>query len=883
MKLHRLALTNYRGITHREIEFPDRGVVVVSGANEIGKSSMIEALDLLLAAKDRSGKKEVKQVKPTHADVGAEITAEISTGPYRFVYRKRFHKRAETQLTVLAPRREQLTGDEAHERVLAMLDETVDMDLWQAQRVLQAASVDEVDLSGSDALSRALDVAAGEAVQLSGAGYSGTGSGATDALLIDRIEAEYLRYFTPTGRPTGEWAAASSRLRAADEEVARCAAAVAEVDDAVRRHTLLTEDIARLAGECAEAAKRLTAARDAAEAVAALTQQLKQAEVVAAAADATHAASVAALTERRRLRADIDERSAAITQLESQAAEAAEELATAAEVQEAAEDAAEGARAAVEASQARVDAARDAVEQLSVREEADRLAARLAKIDTAQRDLERTDRELAGITLTDEGMRVIEAAAAAVERAAGQVELASAHVEIAAIGDVEFRVDGEPVTLDAGASWSSGVSAPTEIELPGVLTARVVPGTPASDMQAKLEAAQEVLGTALAKAGVEDVNAARVVDQRRRELVTARAKTHATFEALTGDDAADELRTRLAALQARIPGEAGLWDAADPHAARNELNAAVAAHKQAMADCETHRKVAEAAAKRLGERSTRANVLQEKLTAAQTELSVARERLTLQRESVSDDGLAVKAEADGEEARRATGLVAELGAELAGTAPETVAATLDNAIRRADSLQDRHDEAAEALREVTTQLKVYGTEGRKGRLDVAETERERAEAEYLRVHRRARAAQLLRSVMTRHRDATRRRYVDPFRSQVERLGRIVFGESFEVEIDSDLRICSRTLSGRTVPYESLSGGAKEQMGIVARLASAALVAKEDSVPVIIDDALGFTDPDRLTRMGAVFNAVGGDGQVIVLTCSPERYASVGGHHIELTA
>ncbi len=164
MKLHRLVLTNYRGITHREIEFPDRGVVVVSGANEIGKSSMIEALDLLLDSKDRSTKKEVKQVKPTHADVGAEITAEISTGPYRFVYRKRFHKRCETQLTVLAPRREQLTGDEAHERVLAMLDETVDMELWQAQRVLQAASTAAVDLSGCDALSRALDVAAGEAV-----------------------------------------------------------------------------------------------------------------------------------------------------------------------------------------------------------------------------------------------------------------------------------------------------------------------------------------------------------------------------------------------------------------------------------------------------------------------------------------------------------------------------------------------------------------------------------------------------------------------------------------------------------------------------------------------------------------------------------------------
>ncbi len=398
MKLHRLVLTNYRGITHREVEFPDHGVVVVSGANEIGKSSMIEALDLLLNSKDRSNKKDVKQVKPTHADVGAEIAAEISTGPYRFIYHKRFHKRCETQLTVLAPRREQLTGDEAHDRVLALLDETVDMDLWQAQRVLQSTSTAAVDLSGCDALSRALDVAAGEAAALSGA----------EPLLIDRIDAEYLRYYTPTGRPTGEWAAAVKRLRDADDEVARCAAAVAEVDDAVRRHAGLTDNLSRLAEERADAAKRLTGARVAAEAVAALTQQLKQAELVAAAVDAAHSASVAALTERRRLRADIDERTAAIAGLEVAAAQALDELTTATEVQEAAEVAAGEARAGVETGQARVDAARRAVEQLSDRDEANRLETRLAKLDEARRELGRVDRELAGIVLTDDIMRAIE-------------------------------------------------------------------------------------------------------------------------------------------------------------------------------------------------------------------------------------------------------------------------------------------------------------------------------------------------------------------------------------------------------------------------------------------------------------------------------------------
>ena len=138
--------------------------------------------------------------------------------------------------------------------------------------------------------------------------------------------------------------------------------------------------------------------------------------------------------------------------------------------------------------------------------------------------------------------------------------------------------------------------------------------------------------------------------------------------------------------------------------------------------------------------------------------------------------------------------------------------------------------------------------------------------------------------MIRHRDNTRQRYVEPYRIELERLGRTVFGPTFEVDVDTELTICARTLNGRTVPFESLSGGAKEQLGILARLAGAALVAKEDTVPVVIDDALGFSDPDRLVKMGAVFNAVGHRGQVIVLTCQPSRYEGIAGAEvIELTA
>jgi hypothetical protein len=871
MKLHRLVLTNYRGIAHREIEFPDRGVVVVCGANEVGKTSMIEALDLLLESRDRSTKKEVKQVKPTHTDVGSEVSAEISSGPYRFVYRKRFHKKCETELTVLAPRREQLTGDEAHERVRAMLAETVDNDLWHAQRVLQAASIAPVDLSGCDALSRALDVAAGDDAALSG----------TEPLLIERIDAEYARYFTATGRPTGEWAAAISRLAHAEAAVAECAAAVAEVDDRVLRHAVLTEQVAELSQLRLAAAPRLAVARAAADKIAELTRQAREAKLVADAAAATNVASAAAHGGRLRLVTEIETRAATIAAAESEAREAVDAQSATRADAEAADAAVEEAAGVLTTAQRRVEAARRSVEQLADREEADRLTARLARIDATQRDRERICAELSAIALTDELLQRIENAAAAVDRTSDQLALTSVAVELTAAADIELAIGGQRVSLPAGQSWSTTVTGATEVEVVGVATARVTPGATALDVQAKHVAAQDELAAALADGGVADLAAARSAEQRRRELQSGRDQLSATLAGLCGDEEIDQMRSRLAQLRV---GQGSDLLAADIVAARAELDAAETARATAEAECETRRQTATAAGSRLTETSTRATVLLNTAATQRVELDKATEQLVQERTSVSDEDLAAAADAGLRAAQTAQRRAAELADELAAAAPHVVAAELADAAEAAESLRDRYEDGARALREISIELSVFGSEGRQGKLDAAETEREHAAGQHARVGRRARAAELLRIVMTRHRDTTRQRYVEPYRTELQRLGRPVFGPTFEVDVDSDLCIRSRTMDGITVPYESLSGGAKEQLGILARLAGASLVAKEDTVPVVVDDALGFTDPDRLAKMGEVFDTVGAHGQVIVLTCSPDRYDGVkGAHRIDLTA
>jgi hypothetical protein len=872
MKLHRLVLKNYRGIEHREINFPDHGVVVISGANEIGKSSMVEALDLLLESKDRSTKKEVKQVKPTHADVGSEVTAEISAGPYRFVYHKRFHKKCETQLTVLEPRREQHSGDEAHDRVQAMLAETVDTELWRAQRVLQAASTDAVNLSGCDALTRALDVAAGDAAALSG----------TEPLLIDRIDTEYARYFTPTGRPTGEWTAAIKALEAANAEVEQCAAAVAEVDDRVQRHATLTVELVELAQRQQEASARQTAAQAAADAIAQLAEHVREAELIAAAATATSGASTALLAERERLRAETDSRTAAVAALEAEAGEAAEAHAMARDVAVEADVVVEQAAQAFADAQQRVETARRVVDELARRDETQRLSARLTKIDAALRDRDDIAHELTTIAVTDHLLAQIEKAAAAVERAEGQLALVSATVEFVSATDIELVVGDQRVSLPAGESWSSVANATTEVEVPGILTARVTPGMSALEIQTQYTAAQQDLAAALAAAQVADLAAARSTDQRRRELQSARDQLTATLAGSCGDDDVEQLRSRLVELRS-LPAFSGDITI-DASTARAELDEAEAARVAAVADCEIHRRVAALAMSKLTEVSTQATRLQDKLVTQRAELAVAADRLTQQRATVADDKLAATANADALAAQTAAGRVAELAAQLAAAAPDAVATELTDAVETAAVLRERHEEIARTLHEIAAQLTVFGTEGRKGKLDAAEILREHTRNEHDRIGRRARAVQLLRDVMVRHRDTTRLRYVEPYRAELRRLGRPVFGPSFEVDVDSDLCILNRTLDGCTVPYESLSGGAKEQLGILARLAGAALVAKEDAVPILIDDALGFTDPERLVKMATVFDTLGERGQVIVLTCTPGRYDGIkDAQRIELCA
>jgi uncharacterized protein YhaN len=195
-------------------------------------------------------------------------------------------------------------------------------------------------------------------------------------------------------------------------------------------------------------------------------------------------------------------------------------------------------------------------------------------------------------------------------------------------------------------------------------------------------------------------------------------------------------------------------------------------------------------------------------------------------------------------------------------------------------MQQNLRKAQDERLQLVAQLRERGEAGLAERMDVAITARDAAVAALDTYQRRAAARRVLFERLRAARDRVRTAYVEPLTERVEALGRLVFGPSFEVEIDEELNVVSRTLDGKTIPLASLSAGAREQLAVIVRLSCGLIVAPDGGVPLILDDVLGYSDPDRLEAMGAVLAEAGRSAQVIVFTCYPDRYRQVGGAMVQ---
>lgn len=868
MRLHRLRVANFRGVAAREVEFADTGVTVIEGDNEAGKSSMMEAFDLLLTAQASSKARNVRAVQPAGRDVGTEVWADISCGSWRFEYFKRFNRQPETTLTITQPVREQLTGREAHERVDQILAEALDKTLFGALRLLQSADPRLGDLANSSALSQALDRAAGQS-------ESDGGETPQTQELVAAVAAEYKKYFTlAQGRPTGELAAAADAADRAAAAVAEREEILARVQDAADRLPRVAETIRQLVAQEQSGNVEVSTAAAALAEAEAVSEQVKAARATVESRKLSHRVAADALRSRRRdreraatLRESLAENRRAVSQArakaEAAAGEAAELASALAESQKRRDDLGAELRAAERAAVVASDRARLA-----------RLDNSLDEVRRLRSELASARAEAAAVPVSEDDVRL----AASLERdlaaAAARLDAVAPTVTITRLGADEVLLDGE--TAADGAQVSAART--TVVEVPGSVRVEVRPGADSAEPAAELETLRERAAELRRRCGVAELSLVASAAARRAEILRRIQDTERALARELGGAEAEDLERQRLDLLSRLPEQAGA-DAGNGHEGERahadlaELRRIEREASDLAAEADRARQARLAAVR---EYESRASALEETGVRIAEESAALESELSASAAAASDETLAERVCEHAAEVDDAEADLARLTQRLEQLDLNGLREKLAQAEAAQDRLRRQVSEQKRIQTELSTRLEVCRSDGRLDELSEAVAANDAAQAHLQRVRERAAGARVLHETLQRKRNESRARYVDPFAERLEELAAPVFGSGVSFHIDDDFVIATRTLDGVTVDVDSLSGGAKEQLGLLARLACATLVDKADGVPLILDDALGYTDPTRLASMAHVLGTAGGDAQIIVLTCTPDRYREVAG-------
>lgn len=881
MRIQRIALKDFRGVGSADIAIAETGVTIVEGPNEIGKSSLAEALYLLFDELDSSGKERVKALKPVSADAGPWALVELTTGPYALVYEKRWLKNRETALRVTAPAPESLTGREAHERMQAILGETLDIDLFKALRYEQGKDIAQATVGGSPSLLRALDAAAG-----------GTAGADDDGGLLARVDELRLRYFTPTGKPLQPRVADAARVVELATERAELEAKLRALEAAAERHRAIGLELARISAEEPAQALRVATQRAASERVTQLQQEVAKHDLAVVAADGKVREAAAAVAARTRLVEALAAADARLAACREQAEREAPGLSLARQGRSAAAAAHDAAKELLEhAEQASRRASEDAAHfddayQVGLLEERH---TRAVAADAANREASAI---LDANTVTDGLLKAIGDTAVEVAVLRARAEESRASVTVEALAPVRVTVDAHEAQVAAGQTLERAVAGDVVVTIADVARITVAGPTAGKELAEQSAQATAKLARLLAEAGVNPAlpdahPRAEALARQRREAQGALELASVAFidalRDLTLASLAEKVirgRQRIEGYRAARPPDSPLAVDGDAARAAAELarNAADEARRNegiaraALDDADTRARDSHQVAQR---REAEIDEIGRSATGVRAELAAARE-------SAPDLELVGALAAAQATAAAVASTRAAAVAELAATDPATTTELLRNAEDVLDRLRrDRGDLTIE-LEGIRRELAVRGQDGLADRLGAVDTLLLALERKVADEDRRAAAVELLHARLTYHRAEALRSYVTPYRDKLESYARLVFGSTASVTVDEKtLQIVSRTLDGETVPYESLSGGAKEQLCVVARLACAAMVAGSESgapgtgVPVIFDDALGYSDVGRLERLGAAFRRAGESCQVIILTCLPERYANVG--------
>ncbi len=860
MQILSLEVFDWCGLDHATLStFSDR-LTVVSGPNEAGKSRLVEALHFALFESHRGAASHKRELRSWGSSAAPRVVLRFAVDGQEFTVEKQFLDRPSCTLSTAG---RTWTDRQALEELKRLVDAralndrksvAADLGLWPLVWVRQGRSRTNPSADLNADVQSTLESTLADQI-------GAVATGPVGLQVVDRVEKLASDFYTPTGRPTGTLLAATTARDEARERLHKATEAVSLVRTLADEVTRLQAKQESLVERERDARTRVAQARAADDDAASARVELEKQELIRQRAEDAVLAAERALEEQvaltERLEAIESRLSSLTTEASALDARAAgleddrialdEERAAAKLLVQQARDLVADARALRQHTQA--------VALLEAREAQVTTAATLSERSTALRaavDASPWDAER--LQALDQAAQAATAAAAALAQAAVAVRFTAAEAT---------TLSGE--TLSAGQERVFSTVRPLELVLP-VGTVTVTPG---AATPAEREAADQEARTALAAilGDCPSVAEARLRGEQRRDASIR----------------LEECTQRLAAL---VPN--GLAAAqASLEAQRDDLGATPTAALP-LADAEQSLATANQSVDTLDARSTLlADALRDlrvERAACDTEAATLREEAAALRPRLDRlDDAETLTTLKGEAAQRlaaAVTLSSALRDAFAEAGGAETKATLRRRERALAALGSRLQQVRTTLATTVAQLEARVGEDLHGEVQAAEAEVTRTEAALCRIEARAESLRLLLHTLQGARDALQERLVGPVRQRIEPQIRRIFPNS-RLAFDEAGRVIGLETGAVTEPFEKLSGGAQEQLGILVRMGLASIVAGDRRIPIVLDDALVNTDRRRLEAMLAAFDeAAESQLQVIVFTCHEADFDQLGAdvHH-----
>lgn len=889
MKIRSVELTNFRKFVGTfRVDCIGDNVNVLVGRNELGKSTLLEAINGAIFEKAKSTAAHVKAFRHLANQTVPEVKLAFDVDGKSWLIHKRFAGQAGKAILSCSDQR--LFEDEAAEAELQRLlgfsggRSGGEPGIWGTLWVQQGQSFGDVELNEQ----------AQRTMQGCLEAQVGLVTGGTRGQKIPKAVRDALDALRGARGPRGRFKDAVDKLSDAKQQVA---------DLEAKRQAVFQfmEDLGRNKHDLKQ---ELDGWDEAAHRVELEGERIKRTVAVTRAAEVGSSRSAAKLARERATQARklVDDRAKAVEELRpleaslsELGAQNEEALAAQADAQVAVSE------GAAKLADLRIKATQNAerTRKLERVRNVVRLSAEAAQyqhvLDTsAALELERQQlgEMIGAIAATDEGVTRIEEAVTECAAADAAMSAVATIVSFAVHDDARdsILVDGKAIVTSAS---SMPIMGKTTVAIARVGTITIEPQIKnRGALLARRDAAVQEMKGALQAAGVESLSAARAAAAQRKEHARRLSEIGKELARLVPGDKSkklapglDALRSYLSELRGRLKVDMRTCELKEIPA-ESALARDIQENLDDGARLEAEIKTAEA------ELAGPADVLLQ----AEKKLRHARERmaglngtieskkadLAASRMSGSDEQLASAAEAREREAAVADALLIEKEREE-GESLEAI----DARIKRLERAASNHHQSVATLSNEVTRLTalIEANEGAgvEEMLLGAEAERDRLSNTISEYQEEADVLQLLLDTLETAEGEAKTRYLAPVVSRVEPYLKMLLPGS-NIVLDENLQIAALQRSGQREDFEVLSGGTKEQLAVLTRLAFAELLLGQGRpATVILDDALAFSDDDRIESMFDVLMRAGENVQIIVLTCRKRLFTRLGASPLEIRA